>query len=167
MAKIANLSTAKYKCHFPACGGVCCKNGRPGLTLGEIDLIRDNLGKFVSLMRLPAQVRLKKNGFITKRVKEGRRTMAVVEGWCIFANEGCVLQKVGTSEGEKWKYKPHRCVLFPITTDIDETEWYVRQKGYKEESWDLFCLNRSQNEKIPATESLKEEINFFEKFCKG
>ena len=160
---VGNLENAKYKCHFPKCGGPCCKNGRPGLYENEIAIIQKNLKKFLPLMRPEAQKKLEKLGFMTKRMKLGLPTMALSGGWCIFANEGCVLQKVGTPEGDKWKYKPRYCVLFPVTHDGEGTDWYIRQKGYQGEEWDLYCLERTPKEKTPASESLKDELAYLNK----
>jgi len=160
---ISNLGHAKFKCYYPQCGGNCCRNGRPGLESYEVERIRDNLEKFVPLMRPEAVKVLRSRGFLSRRLKEGKETLIVTGGWCIFAHEGCVLQKVGSVEGEKWKYKPHRCVLFPISQDGD-WEWYVRQKGFKGEIWNLFCLERTQTEETPAQESLREELEYLENF---
>ncbi|MBF0545339.1 MAG: DUF3109 family protein [Candidatus Riflebacteria bacterium] len=161
---IVNLNQAKFKCHFPKCGGNCCKNGRPGLAKEEISIIENNLEKFKLLMRPEALKTLNQKGFLTKRIKGGRQTMAVSGSWCIFANEGCVLQKVGNEEGEKWKYKPFFCVLFPISRDGEGTDWYIRQKGYKGEEWDLYCLERTPTEKQPAINGLSDELDYLEKY---
>ncbi|MBF0406604.1 MAG: DUF3109 family protein [Candidatus Riflebacteria bacterium] len=164
---IENLETAKFRCYFPECKGLCCKNGRPGLSESEITMIEANIEKFKPLLRPESLSLLDKSGFMTKRKKEGRRTLARAGGWCIFSNEGCVLQKIGASEGEKWKYKPSLCVLFPVSQDLGESNWYIRQKGYKQEAWDLFCLERTPTEKTHAVESLKDEIEYLEKhICK-
>ena len=37
--------------------------------------------------------------------------MRVVDGWCVFFNQGCVLHKLGASEGDKFRYKPAPCSL--------------------------------------------------------
>ncbi|MFZ2955670.1 MAG: DUF3109 family protein [Candidatus Ozemobacteraceae bacterium] len=157
---VINLSEAKFSCYFPTCGGVCCRNGRPGLDGHEIAVIERNLAKFKPLMRPEAVEVLEEKGFMTGRTKENRRVLAVVGNWCIFANEGCVLQKVGTAEGSKWKYKPHLCVLFPISQDGAGTEWYIRQKGYRGEAWKLYCLERTPTEKTPAVDGLKDELEY-------
>ena len=158
--ELINLDTARYRCHFPTCGGTCCKNGRPGLTPAESALIRKNLHKFLPLLKPQAAAKIRKTGFVTRRIKEGLPTMALFQGWCIFNHEGCVLQKVGMAEGEKWKYKPHLCVLFPLCYDHHKKHWYVRQKGFHGEVWDVFCLERTPQETTPARESLKEEIAY-------
>jgi hypothetical protein len=89
----------------------------------------------------------------------------VVDGWCLFFNEGCVLHKVGAADGDKWRYKPWRCVAFPL----DQTEtgnWHVRQWNSNGEAWNLFCLNPAESPR-PATESLVEEIGFVERLESG
>lgn len=162
--QVINLPEARYKCHFPACGGPCCKNGRPGLYPNEIAIIRKNVKKFLPLMREEAGRKCEKTGFFTRRKKLGLPTMAISKGWCLFANEGCVLQKVGMAEGDKWKYKPRYCVLFPITHERPgDNEWYVRQKGFKGEEWRLFCLERTPAEKAPAAKSLKDELAYLDR----
>ena len=32
---VENLDAATFKCVFPVCGGICCKNGRPGIEPDE------------------------------------------------------------------------------------------------------------------------------------
>jgi hypothetical protein len=80
----------------------------------------------------------------------------VVDGWCIFFHKGCVLHKVGAAEGDKYRYKPAPCALFPLARD-EKDRWYVRQKGVKGEVWDLFCLD-PKTSPLPAAESLREEL---------
>ncbi|HEY2014975.1 MAG TPA: hypothetical protein VGH38_15815, partial [Bryobacteraceae bacterium] len=83
-------------------------------------------------------------------------------GWCVFFNHGCTLHKIGAREGDPFRYKPSLCSLFPLAKDTND-RWYVRQKGFRGEVWDLFCLDPN-NSKIPASESLREEIAFVESF---
>lgn len=84
--------------------------------------------------------------------------LAVEGGWCVFANEGCVLHKVGASEGEKFRYKPWRCVAFPLERSKNG-KWHVRQWKLHGEAWDLFCLNPAESPK-PAGETLRDELAF-------
>jgi hypothetical protein len=72
------------------------------------------------------------------------------------------LHQVGAEEGNKFRYKPSACALFPIQAD-ENGNWYVRQKGYKKERWDLFCLD-PQNSPMPAAESLREELALAQRF---
>jgi len=53
--------------------------------------------------------------------------------------------------------------LFPIQMD-EKDRWYVRQKGYKAEKWDLFCLD-PQSTNVPAAESLGREIALAQRFA--
>jgi len=76
-------------------------------------------------------------------------------GWCVFFNQGCVLHKVGAADGDPFRYKPTQCALFPLEPDADG--WYVRQWGYRDEKWDLFCLNPAASPR-PAVESLAGEL---------
>src|SRR6266550_2419407 len=98
--KIENIDTATFKCVFPVCGGICCKNGRPPVEREEQKNINAHLERFLPHVRESARKHIKKHGWLTRRVKDGKRTVAVEGGWCVFANEGCVLQKVGMAEGE-------------------------------------------------------------------
>jgi hypothetical protein len=88
--------------------------------------------------------------------------LRVVGGWCVFFNNGCVLHQVGDAEGDKFRYKPSLCALFPIQQDRHDN-WYIRQKGFKRESWDLFCLDPA-NCTTPAAESLRDEIALAKRF---
>ena len=71
------------------------------------------------------------------------------------------LHKLGAAEGDKYLYKPVACALFPLSKD-DQDRWYVRQKGYKTEGWNLFCIDPNASP-MPASESLKEELGLAEK----
>ncbi len=46
--------------------------------------------------------------------------------------------------------------LFPLSRD-ERDRWYVRQKGYKTEGWDLFCLDPNASP-MPAGDALLEEM---------
>ncbi len=82
--------------------------------------------------------------------------LRVVDGWCVFFNKGCVLHKLGVQDGDAYQYKPAVCALFPLEHDKNG-EWYIRQWGFGQEDWDLFCLN-PKNTKRRATESLQAGI---------
>jgi hypothetical protein len=154
---VINLSEAKFECTFGrGCEGICCRNGRPPVYPEEADLIEENLEKFKEEMRPAAVAAVEKEGFLSERIKSGLPMLRVVEGWCIFFNQGCVLHKVGAAEGDKYRYKPAPCALFPLARD-EKDRWYVRQKGVKGEVWDLFCLD-PQTPAPPAAESLGEEL---------
>ena len=156
--QIENVDTATFKCVFPICGGVCCKNGRPPLERDERNNIGAHLDRFLPLLRDGARAHVRKHGWLTRRVKDGKRTVAVQGGWCVFANDGCVLQKVGIAEGKPWKYKPSICVSFPLEK-TQGGSWYIRQWNHRGEIWDLFCLNPKEDP-TPARISLREEIEF-------
>ena len=156
--KIDNLERATFKCVFPVCGGICCKNGRPPVTPQEQERIRANLKKFLPHLRAQARPIVMSGGWLTKRKKEGNRALAVVDGWCVFHNDGCVLHKVGATEGEKFSYKPWHCVAFPLSKEKSGA-WHVRQWGYRGEAWDLFCLN-PEEDKTKAAKSLADEVAF-------
>ena len=48
---------------------------------------------------------------------------------------------------------------------MTKDRWYVRQKGYKTEGWNLFCLDPNASP-MPAREALKEELALAEKINK-
>ncbi len=156
--EIEGLESARFECVFPTCGGICCRNGRPPVEASEARRIDENLEKILPHLRPEARERVENQGYLTNRRKEGLRSLAVVGGWCVFHNDGCVLHKLGAAEGEKWKYKPWRCVAFPLERS-PQGNWHVRQWGVKGEAWDLFCLNPDESPKL-ARDTLKEEIEF-------
>jgi hypothetical protein len=154
---IVNLDEARFECVFGrGCDGVCCRNGRPPVYRDEIERIDANLAKFLPAMRPEARAGVEKRGYLSRRRKAGQATMRVSDGWCVFFNRGCVLHHVGAAEGDKLRYKPAVCALFPITKDGHD-RWKVRQKGYDGEIWDLPCLDPEAST-LPATVSLRDEI---------
>jgi Protein of unknown function (DUF3109) len=154
---VINLQEAKYECIFGrGCDGICCQNGRPPVYPDEAERIDENLEKFKPEMRPEAIAALEEQGYLSRRVKSGLPMLRVVEGWCIFFNRGCVLHKVGAAEGDKYRYKPAPCALFPLVKD-EKDRWYIRQKDYKGENWNLFCLD-PETSPVPAAESLREEL---------
>ena len=154
---VVNLSEAKYECIFGrGCDGICCRNGRPPVYPDEAERIDENLDKFKREMRPEAVAALEKDGYLSQRRKIGLPMLRVVDGWCIFFNQGCVLHKVGADEGDKYRYKPAPCALFPLARD-DKDRWYIRQWGFNREEWDLFCLDPEASS-VPAEESLREEL---------
>jgi hypothetical protein len=160
---ILNLSEARYECTYGrGCDGVCCREGRPIVYPEEIERIDANLQRFLPLLRGPAQAAIRRRGYLSRRRRLTHPMVRNADGWCVFFNEGCVLHKVGAAEGDKFRYKPSVCSLFPIQSD-DDGNWYVRQHGYKKEKWDLFCLD-PQNSNVPAAESLREEIALAQHF---
>lgn len=162
MVTVTNLSEARFECTFGrGCEGLCCRNGRPGLVPSEIELLNSHLHRILPLLRSEARQYVEKRGYLTRRRRASLPLVAVVKGWCVFFNQGCVLHKLGAAEGDKFRYKPYQCVVFPLLQDDDGT-WYVRQWGYKNEPWDLFCLN-PQNTTVPAAESLREELEYIAK----
>src|SRR5438105_5367662 len=100
---IENIDDATFKCVFPACGGICCKDGRPPVEPNEQKTIDTHLKKFLPLLRSSARAHVERHGWLTRRVKDGMRAIAVEGGWCVFANDGCTLQRAGMAEGTAWK----------------------------------------------------------------
>jgi hypothetical protein len=155
--RVLNLNEARFDCTFGrGCEGVCCKNGRPPVYEEEAARIRENLPKLLPLMRPEAATLAADRGFLSRRRKAGARMMRVVDGWCVFFNAGCVLHKTGAAEGDKFRYKPFMCAVFPLEKHYREG-WYVRQKGLLGEIWDLPCLDPAGSER-PAADSLSEEL---------
>jgi hypothetical protein len=154
---VINLAEARYECIFGrGCDGICCRNGRPPVYPEETERLDANWEKFMPEMRPEAAAVLQNTTYLSQRRKTGLPMLRVVDGWCIFFNQGCVLHKVGAAEGDKYRYKPAACALFPLSRD-QQDRWYVRQKGYLGDDWDLFCLDAKASP-VPASESLAEEI---------
>jgi hypothetical protein len=160
---ILNLSEARYECTYGrGCDGICCREGRPILYPDEIERIDANLDKITPLLRPESQATLRRKGYKTAGRRLGCPVVRNVADWCIFFNGGCTLHKLGEAEGDKFRYKPAVCALFPIQSD-DDGNWYIRQHGYKKEKWDLFCLDPN-NSTVPAADSLREEIALAQHF---
>jgi hypothetical protein len=154
---ILNLTEARYECIFGrGCDGICCQNGRPGLYPEEVERIDANLDRILPELRPEARECVEKAGYLSRRRRLGLPMARVVNGWCIFFNQGCALHKVGAAEGDKYRYKPAACALFPLEKD-EHDQWYVRQKGLKKERWDLFCLDPASTS-VAASESLHDEV---------
>jgi hypothetical protein len=154
---VVNLKTATFECTFGrGCDGVCCREGKPLVYADEIQRLRDNLEKFLPHMRPEARRKALRHGFLSGRRRLGEETMRHSGGWCIFFNAGCVLHRVGEAEGDKFRYKPAVCALFPIQRN-DRDECYIRQQGYERERWNLFCLDPNNSSRL-AAESLTEEL---------
>ncbi|MBL8219802.1 MAG: DUF3109 family protein [Bryobacterales bacterium] len=160
---VVNLAEARFECTYGrGCDGICCRNGRPPLHERDEARIGEVLQRVLPLMRQEAAVLARSQGFLTRRIKSGLRTLRVVNGWCIFFNGGCVLERVGRDEGAAWRYKPMECALFPLEQN-SRGKWFVRQKGYAGEDWDLPCLDPSPGAR-PAAESLGEELALAERW---
>jgi len=160
---VVNLSEAKYECVFGrGCDGICCQNGRPPVYPEETELIDANLEKFLPHLRPEARQLVEKAGYVSGRRKLDLPMLRVIGGWCVFFNQGCVLHKVGAEEGDKYRYKPVACALFPLARN-DNDEWYIRQVGYGNEEWNLFCLDPRVTT-TPAVESLQEEMHLAQSF---
>jgi Fe-S-cluster containining protein len=160
---VLNLAEATYECIFGrGCDGICCRNGRPAVYPEEVERIDANLEKFLPLLRPEAREVVEEQGYLSRRQKMGMPMVRVADGWCVFFNQGCVLHKVGAEEGDKYRYKPSLCALFPLAKD-EKGRWYVRQHGYAGEVWDLFCLDPSASP-LPAAETLQEEIALATRF---
>jgi hypothetical protein len=160
---VINLSEARFECIYGrGCEGICCRNGRPGVYPEEVERMDANLDKFLPHLRPEARTVVEKEGFLSGRVKQGLPMLRVVESWCVFFHQGCVLHKVGAEEGDKYRYKPAACALFPLAKD-ERDQWYVRQKGLNGEDWDLFCLD-PKSSPVSAAESLQEEVELARRY---
>lgn len=153
---VLNLAEARFECIFGrGCDGICCHNGRPEIYPEEVEVLDANLKKLLPRLRPAARAVVEREGYLSRRRRHGLPLLRVVDSWCVFFREGCVLHKVGAEEGDKYRYKPAACALFPLAKDEND-RWYVRQRGFKAEKWDLFCLD-PKTSPIPAAESLQEE----------
>ena len=160
---VINVAEARFECIFGrGCDGLCCRNGRPPLYPEEAERIDAHLAKFLPALRPEARAVVEKQGYMSRRQRLGLPMLRVQGGWCIFFNQGCVLHKLGAQEGDKYRYKPAACALFPLARDARD-RWYVRQKGLKGEKWDLFCLD-PQASRVPAAESLNEEMRLASRY---
>jgi hypothetical protein len=160
---VINLHSATYECTYGrGCDGVCCSEGRPLIYPEEIANLNAHLARFLPLLRPRARAAIARRGFVTERRRLGQRVVRFADGWCVFFNSGCVLHRAGAAEGDKFRYKPAVCSLFPIQQNKRD-EWYVRQRGFEKEKWDLFCLD-PRNSTVPAAESLREELALAKRF---
>lgn len=154
---VVNLAAATFECVYGrGCDGFCCRNGRPSVSAEDVARIDGQINRILPMLRPAARELIEAKGFTSNRLKLGRPMVRVVDGWCVFHNDGCVLHKIGMEDGESYRYKPEQCALFPLDQNRDG-EWYVRQWGHEGEQWDLFCLNPNQS-RVPAAESLKAEL---------
>jgi Fe-S-cluster containining protein len=160
---VVNLAEATFECIFGrGCEGICCQNGRPPVYPEETERLDANLEKFLPHLRPEARQLIEKQGYLSQRRKLDLPMLRVQDSWCVFFNQGCVLHKVGAAEGDSYRYKPAACALFPLARN-DKDEWYVRQDGYEDEKWKLFCLDPRATSK-PAAESLQEELRLAERY---
>lgn len=155
--RILNLDQARFDCTFGrGCDGVCCRDGRPPVYPDEIARIDANLHRFLPLMRPAARAFVEREGYVSKRRKAGQPMLRVAGRWCVFFNNGCVLHQAGEADGDRFLYKPAICALFPLDR-LKNGDWYIRQKGYRGEIWDLFCLAPDASTPM-AAETLRDEI---------
>ncbi len=156
-----NLESARFECTFArGCDGVCCRDGRPPVYSDEVQRIDDNLDRILPLLRAEAREAVDDCGYLSRRRKAGQPLARVVAGWCVFFNDGCVLHRLGAEEGDAFRYKPGVCAMFPLAKD-QRDRWYVRQKGYKAEKWNLACLD-PRSSSVPAAVSLRHETELVE-----
>lgn len=148
---------ATYDCVYGrGCDGICCQNGRPSVNPTEESAIRAVLLRVLPHLRPEARALVEASGFLSNRKKLGHPMVRVVGGWCVFFNAGCALHKLGAADGDAHQYKPSQCALFPLEKG-DDGRWFIRQWGYDDEEWNLFCLNPKQSDK-PALDSLMGEV---------
>jgi hypothetical protein len=160
---VINVAEARYECIYGrGCDGLCCQNGRPGIYPEEEEVLALNLHKFLPELRPEARALIEEQGHLSNRRKDGLPMLRVANGWCVFFHQGCVLHKVGAAEGDKYRYKPAACALFPLAKN-DQGQWYVRQWGYEDEQWDLFCLNPNASP-VSAAQSLQGEITLAHRY---
>ncbi len=111
---VINLSEAKFECIYGrGCDGICCQNGRPPVYPEEVERIDANLDRFLPHLRPEARDLIQSEGYLSRRTKGGLPMLRVIDGWCVFFHQGCVLHKVGAAEGDKYRYKPAPCALLP------------------------------------------------------
>ncbi len=163
---VLNLDSARFDCTFGrGCEGVCCRDGRPPVYPEEARRIDEHLHRILPLLRPEARKVVTADGYLSRRRKAGQMLMRVAAGWCVFFNQGCTLHRLGAAEGAAFRYKPGLCAVFPLAKD-QRDRWYVRQKGYKRELWDLACLNPGSSA-VPAAVSLQEEMRLVDEWESG
>jgi hypothetical protein len=161
---IINLAQAKFECTYGrGCEGTCCREGHPIVYPEEIERLDANLHRFLPALRPEARKVIQTKGYLTEQRRLEQRMVRSAAGWCVFFNHGgCVLHRAGEAEGDRFKYKPAACSLFPLQQD-ESDRWYVRQKGFNSEKWKLFCLDPTVSA-VPAAESLQVEIALAKRF---
>jgi hypothetical protein len=163
---VVNLATATFECVYGrGCDGVCCREGEPPVYPEEVAIIKTALPRLLPLMRPEARATIEAGGFLGEPHPLGLPKLRVSDGWCVFFNRGCVLHQLGAAEGATFRYKPAACALFPLQKN-EHDQWYVRQWGYENEPWDLFCLNPKHSAK-PAAESLRSETEMAREYDVG
>src|SRR5262249_37853997 len=154
---LLNAEEARFECIYGrGCDGLCCQNGRPPVYPEEEAIIDENLERFLPLLRPEARALVEREGFLSNRRKDGQPMLRVIGGGWVFFTEGCVRHRVGAAEGDRLRYKPALCALFPLAVN-EAGEWYIRQWGFQDEEWDLFCLDPKATRKL-AVASLDDEI---------
>lgn len=154
---IQNAESARFECSFGrGCEGICCRNGRPAIGPEDARRIDRALPAVLPLLRPESRKLVERAGYLSRRHKSGMPMLRVARGWCVFFNDGCALHKAGEAIGNKLAFKPYLCALFPLSRQV-ESDWYVRQKGYRNEIWDLPCLEPGPNTPM-AVDTLQGEI---------
>ena len=163
---LLNLDSARFDCTFGrGCEGICCRNGRPPVYAEEAARIDGQMERILPLLRPAARELVGRVGYLSGRHKAGQPMARVADGWCVFFNRGCVLHTVGQADGDPFRYKPAICSAFPLSTN-GRGQWYVRQKGYQGEVWDLPCLD-PESSVVPAAASLAPEIALVQSWRKA
>jgi len=159
---ILNLEQARFECIYGrGCDGVCCRAGRPPVYTDDAARIDANLHRVLPELRPEARAMVEKEGYVSRRRKDGQPAMRVAAGWCVFFNQGCVLHRLGAEERDPLRYKPWACAVFPISR-VGGGPWHVRQKGLLGEKWELGCLDPAATT-VRAAESLRAEIAVVER----
>ena len=156
---ILNSAEARFECTYGrGCAGLCCRNGRPAVTETDRAWIEKALKRVLPRMREVARKVVEREGYLSRRKKAGKPMIRVAEEWCVFFNRGCTLHAVGAEQGTPWRFKPSTCILFPLDRTKDG-QWYVRQRGFRGEQWDLPCLDPEASG-VRAVDSLRTELRY-------
>ncbi len=154
---VLNAGSARFECTFGrGCDGICCRKVRSPVPPGDARQIDAVLADVLPLLRKEARKVVEQKGYLSGHRKYGQPLLRMVREWCVFFNQGCVLQKIGEARGSKFAYKPTVCALFPLFRRADGN-WSIRQKGNPGETWDLFCLAGSPEAPLAAS-TMKEEF---------
>ena len=112
----------------------------------------------LEMLRPKAREAVERDGYLSDIKRDGYPVLREVDGWCVFFQNGCALHRIGEERGSKFAYKPYLCALFPLEKiDEDEGNWFIRQKDYRDEKWDLPCLSPEAGTGL-AFEKIQDEI---------
>ena len=160
---IVNLDEARFECTFGrGCDGVCCKEGRPLVYPDEVGRIAEALEK----LQVEAPPRgpggRGEEGVPQRPASPGPPRPAQRRRLVPVLPRGMPPAPTRAGGRGQVPVQAGRLLLFPIQQD-EHDRWYIRQRGFHRETWDLFCLDPRIHPR-PAAETLVEEIALAKRF---